>query len=258
MNAHSHDDVGRFLSEVKQAVDAGVALGEMQTMALHDGFVLGMYWRARGLLEGVVVLLAARLPDEALILTRSLLEESFRLQELAAAGDARAALVLGWYSNSLAEKKGLIRGAAARGYAEDVGLTEEDLEEEVKKVQGYMDRHGIAKLRHFMALDAAAARFDRADELWVARIADELVHGSEVAHGSRRFALPDGAVGYNLRNDNAETAAWVASLAARSLIVARRSAGSIFGWSGDDPLDALLARIDAYIGQEASLVPDAP
>jgi Family of unknown function (DUF5677) len=254
MDAHSHSDVAAFLAELKTTVDAAVPLGDPKTVTVPDGFVLGMYWRARGLLEGITVLLAAMLADEALILARSLLEQSLHLQELAAAGEERVALVLDWYNRSLSEKLGLIRRAASRGDAGDLGITEKDVEEERKTIQGYMNRHSIKKLRRLMPLQASAARFNRSDELWVAGIADEVVHGSEIAHGPRRLALPGGGVGYKLRNDDPEMSAWVSALAARSMILSRIAAGTIFDWGQPEELAALLVRVDAFVAEEGRLV----
>jgi hypothetical protein len=68
------------------------------------------------------------------------------------------------------------------------------------------------------------------------------------------LALPGGGVGYKLRNDDPEMSAWVSALAARSMILSRIAAGTIFDWGQPEELAALLVRVDAFVAEEGRLV----
>src|SRR5262245_48315546 len=59
-------------------------------------FVVGMYWRVRRLYEATLVLLKSEMAEEALMVARSLFEESLRLKELAEESQDRTAMILGW------------------------------------------------------------------------------------------------------------------------------------------------------------------
>jgi hypothetical protein len=256
LEPHSHGDVVNFLREVREAVDSGVLLGESAKLPTHDAFILGMYWRSRALLEAVDALLQVRLPDEALIIWRSLFEQSLRLQELGNSGSSRVALLLAWYNAALSAKSGLIKGAERRGWAAVLGLDQSQIEDKRGEIQGYMARHNVPRLSGFMTDEAASAKFDRDDELWVMRLTGEIVHGSEVAHGSRRRALEDGGVGYDLRDNDPERAAWVAALAGRSMLLIRQAVGPIFGWPQAALCEALVGRIDGFLNGRNRLVPN--
>jgi hypothetical protein len=60
-----------------------------------DGYILGMYFRSISLFGSIITLLENDFAEEALILARSLFEESLHLAELAEAGNERTALVFG-------------------------------------------------------------------------------------------------------------------------------------------------------------------
>jgi hypothetical protein len=98
---------------------------EELTVKIEDMFVLCLYWRSIRLFDGIVSLLSLLekdLPEEALILGRSLFVEALRLAEIEAAGDQRAALILGWENTSIEEKKGLFKEAPKLGLEFDLTL----------------------------------------------------------------------------------------------------------------------------------------
>jgi hypothetical protein len=254
----SHDDVSAFIAAVLAAVNDGITLNELASVETHDALTMGMYNRLRGLYDGVAALLAARLPDEALILVRSMFEESLRLQQLGSTGNARAALLMGWYRDSILRKRGLIRRAARRDFAGQLGVTLEDLDAQDRSIEPYLKRHGIGATAPFLPIDAAARRFDREDEAWMSALADELVHGSEIAHGSRRVAVGTNGVGFHIRSEDPSRAAWVAALASNSMPLGRVAIGPILGWPNSEALGRLVGRIDGYFEERNGFTPGSP
>ena len=108
------DLVQRIAEAVRRIYPGGIS--EIETA---DGYVFSMYWRSVRLFDGIILLLRNRLPEEALILARSLFVEGLRLAEIADAGRSRGSLVLGWASASIEEKKGLIKEAIRLGLEPD-------------------------------------------------------------------------------------------------------------------------------------------
>ena len=146
-----------------------------------DAFVLFLYWRSIRLFDGIVALLEKDLPEEALILGRSLFVDALRLAEIEAAGAKRAALVLGWANTSIEEKKGLIKDASKLGLEPDPSPILRQLDEEQRKLHAYGRRHGVGKPGKFLSERAAAIKYGRTHDFWTYALAHELVHGSDAS-----------------------------------------------------------------------------
>jgi hypothetical protein len=109
----------------------------------HYGYILALYMRARSTHAAIAEhLLPARMSLEAMILARSLFEDSVRLEQLSLVGEQRrGGLILGWVNRSLAEELHLLRNPDLAGMGD---LSEQIAKYELQqhKLIGYADRHG--------------------------------------------------------------------------------------------------------------------
>ncbi len=95
---------------------AAAEIPNLASMEVIIGWSVDMYVRTKSLFDGLVVLLRANLPEEAMILARSIFEESLRLQQLAAdTAEVRRARVLGWLNQALGADWQQIRAASRAG-----------------------------------------------------------------------------------------------------------------------------------------------
>lgn len=103
-----------LLSEVSDLLDQARPADVIEVPP-PDAYVLAIYWRLRSLFAGVRLLVEHHLPEEALILARSLFTGSLWLMKLAKAGDDRRRIILGWRNEAIEREKGLMQEAAKLG-----------------------------------------------------------------------------------------------------------------------------------------------
>ena len=214
-----------------------------------------MYWRSVRLFDGVVLLLRKRLPEEALMLARSLFVEALRLAEIAGAGGSRGSLVLGWANASIEEKKGLLKEATRLGLETDPAPLLAELDAQQKKLQNYRARKGIGSFRNFLSERAAAERFGRTHDYWTYVFAHEFVHGTDAAFTYSRTKTADGTLMFHDQTNDPQLTVGVACFAAKSLLQGAAAVAQVFGWKGADAIDALAKEVLKLEEQQKSVAP---
>jgi hypothetical protein len=201
-------------------------------------YILGMFWRAVRLYEGTLLLLA-------------LFEESLRLRQLSADGSNRDALILGWANTSIDQKIGLMKVAESVGLETDARQILAILDEERTKLQGYAQRHGVAKFPRFLSVKDAAIRFGRKDDYWTYEWSHESVHGSDVAWLFGRRKVAADTVALFAKTDDPPLLASFAAFAAVSFTDAVDAASSIFGWAAFASARETCAKIQSAAERDA-------
>jgi hypothetical protein len=210
---------------------------------IEDMFVLCLYWRSIRLFDGIIALLEKDLPEEALILGRSLFVEALRLAEIEAAGVQRVALVLGWENTSIEEKKGLFKEASKLGLEFDPTPILRQLDEEQRKLHAYRKDHGIGKLRRFLSEREAAIKYGRAHDYWTYALSHEIVHGSDASFIFNRDKVTTGKVSIRDRTPDPNLQLGITCFVVKSVLQAAKATASVFGWQGTDQLDRLYEEV---------------
>jgi hypothetical protein len=216
--------------ELLELVSTNVPTGEFTVPAAH-AHIVGMFWRSRRLYDGVLLLLKAELPEEALFLARSLFEDSLRLRQLAADVQSRDAFILGWANRSLEEQRGLLNTGVATGQDEDISAAVSALNEQQRHLREYATRHGVTRLLNFDSIRHLAFRFGRKDDLWTYQLSHESVHGSDSFWMFARRRPAADAAAFHAKNADPIFRSSVALFAARSMRDATVAASAVFGWS---------------------------
>jgi Family of unknown function (DUF5677) len=201
---------------------------EIPTAYIH---IAGMFWRARRLYDGVLLLLKGELPEEAAFLARSLFETSLRLQQLADEAANRNALILGWANRSIDEQRGLLEVGRACGHDTDIGSALASLEEQRQKLHDYGARHGVTGFQAFRSVKDGAFRFGRKDDYWTYEWAHESVHGTDAAWMFARRKSSENTAGLYAKTNDPTLLSGFALFAARSMANASEAAFTIFGWA---------------------------
>ncbi len=216
-----------------------------------DGLILGMYWRCVSLYRGVLVLLNNNQPEESLMLGRSLFAESLRLMELAEAGPDRAAFVLQYATESLNRMKGLFAYDAQRfGLTEDTSDVLAHVEQQLKALNNYRERHGISKPKRFSSETDAALRLNRQKDLWTFKLSHQVVHGEDAAHLFRRRNLGDARVAFFSNTADPDILAESGVFAARSVAHALYATANIFNWDLSPKLQNLIADLERRLDDQ--------
>lgn len=212
----------------------------------HDAYAAGLVMRVGSLLRGGQTLLEKGLATEAGVLARALFTDSLRLQHLAAAGEDRAGIILGWHLEALKDFEGIAVEAFKAGVAPDLADTRAALEAERKKARRYANRHGLQIKRGFPAEKEMARRYDRMQGYVDFRYSHHSVHGSTVALLQRsNLRNSDGVleIGVPQGGDDKQDQEAIAWFAADSALHARLAANQIFGWPEPSGIRALLTAI---------------
>jgi hypothetical protein len=238
-----------FLRRVESAIRANKPTDSISVTSA-DQFLVHLSSRVRSHYRGVLCLLDADLPEEAMGLARSLFTDSLRLQELEAAGDGRAALMLGWHDDDLTRLIDLAANAKRLGAAADITDVTQFLSERRRRVESYRSDQGVGTLRAFLTEDEAAEKFKRQGELVSFLVAHQQVRGSTVLFPLRpgRIQLTGdeviGIVNANIQPDFIEA---VGVFAARSALIASRATANTLGWRPHHDVDGLLAEIEQRV-----------
>jgi hypothetical protein len=152
--------------------------------------VVEMLSRALGLYKASVLLLSADLIDEALLLGRSLFEQSLWLAELADTdGKRRASLVLGWLNQSYIRARDLVHSGASASLEPVTSSQDEMLaavDERIKSVRQFQREYDIGGLTEFLGTEQAARRFDRLDGWWTYELANTVAPADDTPYEMRR------------------------------------------------------------------------
>lgn len=213
----------------------------------HVGyFVTSTYSRSRRLLRAVLVLLKKRLPDEALILARSLFSDSLRVMLLAqSTEDKRRRLVLRWFEDSANRDEAILADAEARGYDPD-RLARDKLKARQAGIATLKAKYDIKKGLKFPSEKDAAQKVDRMDDYWLYEFAHLMVHGSDAAFSLQKKLLPGGGVGFFSQTDNSSVTGAIGFWAASSAIHAAVAANEMMGWEGNAELPKLLQELEDF------------
>lgn len=233
----------RLLTDVQNLSDS--MLGQPpQTLPTHLGHAIDMYMRARTLFKGCRLLIENDLPEEGMILCRSLFTESLRLSALASADEQdQIALVMGWRYSSLNEVRGLFMEAEKAGLEDDLPNALAGVERQRRSVGDYGRRNGVEKSKKFPDEKTMARAQGRDEDLWSFQLAHEMTHGSEAAHLQRRHKTA-GVLAFFSGTSDSDFICGVARLAARSMVMAHYAAATILGWESDRDLEGWLAEIE--------------
>lgn len=218
-------DADKLLQLVKDSAPQGTF--ELPTAHVY---IVGMFWRAVRLYDGVLVLLKAELPEEAAILARSLFEESLRLQQLASEPHNRDALILCWANRSIDEYRGLLEVGKACGHDTDISAPLAALEEQRQHLQEYARRHSVGRFQPFLSVKDAAFRFGRKDDYWTYEWAHESVHGTDAAWMFARRRPAEDTAGLHAKTNDPLLRSSLAQFGAISQFNAAEAASTIFGW----------------------------
>lgn len=210
-----------------------------------DLHIFAMLVRCISLFNGIVILLEQDQAEEALILSRSLFEDSLRLTQLADAGDDRAAYVLWWANDSIQRQIGLFREAVRAGLTENADKSIRQLQEQQEGIRQFAERNGI-RLKRFLSELDAAIKFERMESFWSNRVNDQMVHGSDTAHIFRRTNLSEDHVGLHLKCPNLNIVISAGLNSAGSMLHAARASAAIFSWDVGDTLDKLYQETELF------------
>lgn len=220
-------DMFELLPRVRKGV-SDILPSELGNLSPTDIHVFGILSRTIRFFDGIVALLEKNLPEEALVLGRSMFEDALRLAELEKSGTDRAALILGWIRSSITEKRGLIKDAVRIGFETDPEKLFTQFDEEERQLHAYAKSHGIGKLKKFQSVSAAAVKFGRPNDYWTYTLAHELVHGSDASFlYNRTQSTPNTVTFYGLTTDPLIIAG-VGCFTAMSLLQAGMATRSIF------------------------------
>lgn len=240
-------EVLTLAEKILRIVDEGVPQGGFDVSPARYFHILGMFWRARRLYDGVLLLLKAQLPEESTILARSLFETSLYLQQLAADPKHRDALILGWLNSSINECQGLLETGKASGLDPDIGEALADLEKQRQEIQKDIKSLALTGTKPFLSpKDAAINKFGRKDDYWFYEFSHETVHGSHLAWIYGRKQSGD-LTGLHAKTDDPVFCSACVHFSARSISNAYTAACSIFGWKLQPELDEMVNRIDKLI-----------
>ena len=201
--------------------------GELPITPSANLHIVSLFWRARRLYEGVLILLKAELPEEAAILARKLFEVSLYLQQLEAEPQNRYALVFGWVNRSINEEFGLLKTCEPQTGLDEAFAT---LEKRRKENNANASELAVSFLT-FLETKIAAKQFRRSGDILLYEWAHESVHGNEAA---MLFAIqrPAGAPsGVATKTGNPIVLLHYAHFAANSMAAAAIAACAILGWT---------------------------
>ncbi len=201
--------------------------GEFPITPSANIHIVSLFWRARGLYAGTLILLKAELPEEAAILARKLFEVSLYLQELEAEPQNRYALVFGWVNRSINEECGLLNTCAPQPGLDEAYATLEKRREENSKNASELG----ASFLTFLETKIAAKKFHRSGDILIYEWAHESVHGSEAAMMFVTQRPAEDTIGIYAKTGNSMVRSHYAHFAAKSMLAAATATFAIFGWT---------------------------
>jgi hypothetical protein len=148
---------------------------------------IGIYARSRSLFYAATILVREQFPEEAMVLGRSLFEESLWLYSFAEKdGRSRDAEVLGSTFRALGDEMRLIEARAAEGMSPRGEELLEAYRAEFRQLQGLQKRLEIGKTTKPGDPKPIAKRAGLESEHWDFLWSHRITHGSSLAHRLRR------------------------------------------------------------------------
>lgn len=241
-----------LLGRVREIVIGHHEGEEMEIPSIWGDLALLTYSRARSVLEGVTLLVDAHLPEEALMLVRSLLSDSLMLAELAARPEDPVALGFGWLWETNNRYDDLGRAAVA------VGLARADewapgIARRGAAIEDGMKARGVKRRKRFDDEHRLATKHGRAREYWDYKFMSEVIHRLDVAQAFRQQRPSSGTVHVFLRNDDPDWLAAALVGAMTSALHAHKATASMFGWT-----ETNVDEIDGLIDTLEHLFPESP
>jgi len=201
--------------------------GEFPITPSANIHIVSLFWRARRLYAGVLILLKAELPEEAAILARKLFEVSLYLQQLEAEPQNRYALVFGWVNRSINEEFGLLKTCEPQPGLDEAFAT---VEKRRKENNEHASELGVSFLT-FLETKIAAKHFHRSGDLLLYEWAHESVHGSDAAVLLARQRLARDTIGLHAKTGNPIVLSQYAHFSAKSMTAAAQATFAILGWT---------------------------
>jgi hypothetical protein len=223
--------------ELYRLISVNVPQGTFDVSPAANIHIIGMLWRALRLYDGVLVLLKAELPEEAMILARSLFEVSLRLKQLEAEPDDRYPLVLGWINDSIQQQVGLLEVGKASGLDSDIDDALARLRQSKEQIRQYASTLGVTRYQRFFKVKEAASRYGRKEDFWSYEWAHESVHSSDSVWMFARRRPTEDSVNLYAKTGNSFLLSGFAHFAAQSMIDSAKAVFTIVGW--DLPANAV-------------------
>jgi len=229
----ARDKVMPFMRQLQQAVGACGPVESHSEFTQPDGHLLEIFNMMRGSYRGCMQLLEQGLPEEALILGRTVFRDAMRLHQAAGAEPAqRAALAFGWKHDSAQATKRLFITSSQDGG----GQTEDEdrFENLISALTDAAQRFGVEDFVSFRPASRVAEQLDDADFIQIDRLATAIAEGYDLASHSRRQHTETGVTGLH---DTAPDS-WVYPLAAKyvggSYLLGAKAALTLFEWEDPD------------------------
>jgi len=251
------DKVLPHAEELHRLVSLNVPKGVFDVTPSANIHIVGMLWRALRLYEGVLILLKAQLPEEAMILGRSLFEVSLRLKQLEAEPDNRFALILGWVNESIQQQFGLLQVGKTSGLDTDIDEAIARIEERKKENRRYADEVGVTRYQGFLPEREAANRFGRKEDFWTYEWSHESVHGSDAAWLFARRRPEADRIDLHAKTGDPSVLSSFAHFAAQSMLDSAKAVFTIMGWILPTGLAQTVTNMHALLDAEGPPRPSA-
>jgi hypothetical protein len=209
--------------------------------------IVGMFWRAVRLYDGVLTLLKVELPEESAILARSMFETSMRLQQLEAEPQNRNSLILDWVNYSISQQMKLLQEMKRSGVDTNVNEALAKLEENRKENSKYASELGVKRLQSFLSVKDAAVKFNRKDDYLNFQWSHDSVHGNDAAWMFATRTPSMGTVGLYAKTGDPWLLSSFAHFAARSMADSAKALFAIMGWTLPSRLDQTVADIERIL-----------
>lgn len=220
-----------FLDQVDKAIRS---LGPGETGAEYsqpDAHLLEIFNMMKGAYRGCVLIATRGLPDEALILGRSVFRDAMRLHEAASIGTTdRAALAFGWRSDSLNALEQLL--------TEDGTDTQHEvsLKKRRSAISQVIEKFEVEEVRSFASPRDVAARLTDDDYYKLDRMTQALSEGWDLVTMSKRQQENEQLVGLHDVAVNDWAYPLVAKYVGGGCLLGAQAALSIFEWPDPDSL----------------------
>lgn len=219
----------QFLEEVLDLAHGLSPEGEFE-VSIPDSVAIGMYWRCTRLFRATIVLLEDKLPEEALIIARSLYLESLFLMELSEAETEKESLELGWLNHSYIELRGLFLEAQRAKIDKDVSDVMTQIDKQQQNLQKYSKDHGVGKLLRFGNVSKLSIKFNRQEDYWIYLLSHQIVHSTDAANFYSRKKRGENEYAYYGQTGDINLIIEVGHYSARSLLMVVLAVSTIFDW----------------------------
>jgi len=245
------------IERLKIALDfVPVVKDTLKKWAPRDGEVVNLkpieyplfviYARCRSLYEGSIILTNNNLAEEALILSRSLLEESSRLAEIFNSDNKRRAEYLaGWIRNSINNRRSIL--LSDRDKPDEFKLrAKTSLDKEARSLSEMMKKEGVQSAKSFPKTDVLIKRHFK-DDYFAFQLGNQMTHGYLLSQSFRtvRTDLAKGGVFYkvHIKYDNPLAKLINLYISMIAILWAHTASAKILGWSGVDFCKKLIDEI---------------